>query len=102
MSAPIAPINSPAAVGDIGPLAMPGTPAAASDAFGAILSDAIGKVEGLREKSQQSIEKLLSGEGGELYQVALDVQKAEMGFDMFVTMRNKVVAAYQQVMQMQL
>jgi flagellar hook-basal body complex protein FliE len=101
MSAPIAPISSPAAVGNIAPVAMPGSSAAGSSAFGSILSDAMGKVEGLREKSEQSIEKVLSGEG-ELYQAALDVQKAQMGFDMFVTVRNKVVAAYQQVMQMQL
>jgi flagellar hook-basal body complex protein FliE len=80
---------------------MPGAAPSASNAFGSMLSDAMGKVEGLREKSQQSIEKVLSGEG-ELYTAALDVQKARMGFDMFTTVRNKVVQAYQQVMQMQL
>jgi flagellar hook-basal body complex protein FliE len=101
MSVPIAPISSPAAVANIAPVAMPGAAASASNAFGTILSNAMNNVEGLREKSEQSIEKVLSGEG-ELYQAALDVQKAQMGFDMFTTVRNKVVAAYQQVMQMQL
>jgi len=101
MSTPVAPIGSPASLGNIAPVAMPGVPATASNAFGSILSDAMGKVEGLRQQSEQSIEKVLSGEG-ELYTAALDVQKAQMGFDLFTTVRNKVVAAYQQIMQMQM
>jgi flagellar hook-basal body complex protein FliE len=101
VSAPIVPISTAAPPAGITPVVMPGAPASASGAFSSILSDAMGKVEGLREKSQHSIEDVLSGDG-ELYTAALDVQKAQMAFDMFTTMRNKVVAAYQQIMQMQL
>ena len=67
-----------------------------------MLSNAMNNVEGLRQNSQQSIDKLLSGEGGELHEAALAIQKAELGFDMFVQVRNKVVSAYQEVMRMQL
>ncbi|MGA2185104.1 MAG: flagellar hook-basal body complex protein FliE [Bryobacteraceae bacterium] len=102
MSVPIVPISSPAAVGGIAAAIKPGAAASASDAFGSILSDAIHSVEGLRENSQQSIDKLLSGEGGELHEVALAAQKAQLGFEMFVQVRNKVVQAYQEVMRMQL
>jgi len=102
MAVPIVPISSPASLPSIAPIAMPGAPASASDAFGTILSNAMGSVQGLQDKSQQSISKLLSGEGGELHEVALDAQKAQLGFEMFLQVRNKVVAAYQQVMQMQL
>ena len=101
MSVPIAPISSPAELASIAPIVMPGAPASASNAFGTVLSNTMNKVEDLRAKSDQSIEKALSGDG-ELYTAALDVQKAQMAFDMFTTVRNKVVAAYQQVMQMQL
>jgi flagellar hook-basal body complex protein FliE len=101
MSVPIAPISSPVAVGDIASLMKPGAAASAPDAFGAILSSAMNHVDGLREKSRQSIENVLSGEG-ELYTAALDVQKAQMAMDMFTTVRNKVVSAYQEVMRMQL
>ena len=102
MSVPIIPISSPAAVGSIAPAIKSGAAASASDAFGTVLSDAIGKVEGLRENSQRSIDKLLSGERGELHDVALAAQKAQLGFEMFVQVRNKVVQAYQEVMRMQL
>ena len=102
MSAPIVPISSPAALGGIAAAGRPGTSAPASDAFGTILSNAIGNVEGLQENSQQAIGKLLSGEGGELHEVALAAQKAQLSFEMFVQVRNKVVSAYQEVMRMQL
>ena len=102
MSAPIVPITSPSAMTSLAPVAMPGSAAKASDAFGTILSNAIGSVESQRQQSQQSIEKLLSGEGGELHEVALDAQKAQLSFEMFLQVRNKMVQAYQQVMQMQL
>ena len=97
----IAPVLPPS-VANIAPVAMPGSPQKAGDAFSTILSNAMGAVESLRQKSEQSIGKLLSGEGGELHEVALDAQKAELSFEMFLQVRNKVVQAYQQVMQMQL
>ena len=102
MSVPIVPISTPPSVGSIQPVAMPGAPASAGDAFGTVLSNVIGNVESQRVKSQQSIDKLLSGEGGELHEVALDVQKAQLSFEMFLQVRNKVVSAYQEVMRMQL
>jgi flagellar hook-basal body complex protein FliE len=102
MPAPILPIANPSAIAGIGALARPGAPASGADAFGSILSSAMQNVESLRKDSQQSIDKLLSGEGGELHEVALAAQKAQLGFEMFVQVRNKVVSAYQEVMRMQL
>jgi flagellar hook-basal body complex protein FliE len=43
----------------------------------------------------------LSGEGEELHQVALATKQAELTFDLFMQVRNKVVAAYDEVMRMQ-
>ncbi|HTP86132.1 MAG TPA: flagellar hook-basal body complex protein FliE [Bryobacteraceae bacterium] len=102
MTAPIAPIVSPARIAGIAPPSQPAPSASAGDAFGSILSDAIHKVDGLRKGSDEAIDKLLSGEGGELHDVALAVQKAELSFEMFVQVRNKVVSAYQEVMRMQM
>ena len=41
------------------------------------------------------------GEGEELHHVAIATQQAELSFQLFMQVRNKIVAAYQQVMQMQ-
>ena len=103
MSSPILPISNPSAIAGIGALARPGAPASSgADAFGSILSNAMNNVESLRRDSQQSIDKLLSGEGVELHEVALATQKAQLGFEMFVQVRNKIVSAYQEVMRMQM
>ena len=76
-------------------------PGAAGDAFGQVLSQAIAKVEGFQENAKISVDKFLSGEGEELHKIALDTQQAQLSFDLFLQVRNKVVAAYQEVMRMQ-
>ena len=49
-----------------------------------------------------SVEQFLSGEGGELHTTILATQRAELSFDLFLQMRNKVVSAYQEIMRMQM
>jgi len=36
-----------------------------------------------------------------LHQVAIKTQQAELSFDLFMQVRNKVISAYQEVMRMQ-
>ncbi|MCX6624237.1 MAG: flagellar hook-basal body complex protein FliE [Acidobacteria bacterium] len=77
-------------------------PASASDAFRSLLGNTITNVEQARTTAHTSMEKFLSGENEELHSTVMDVQKAELSFDLFLQMRNKVVQAYQEVMRMQL
>jgi flagellar hook-basal body complex protein FliE len=70
-------------------------------AFQSVLNDAVEKVEGFGHNAAASINNFLSGEGEELHDVALKTQEAELTFDLFLQARNKVVAAYQEVMRMQ-
>jgi flagellar hook-basal body complex protein FliE len=70
-------------------------------AFHATFSDAVAKVESFQQNAQASIDRFLSGEGEELHQVAMATQRAELSFDLFLQVRNKVVAAYEEVMRMQ-
>lgn len=69
--------------------------------FKSAFSDALTKVEGFQQDAQASVNRFLSGEGEELHHVALVTQEADLSFQMFLQVRNKIVAAYQQVMQMQ-
>ncbi len=70
--------------------------------FRDVLSDAISNVERFAREAQASTERFLSGEGEEVHQVVLAAQKAELSFELFLQVRNKVVQAYQEVMRMQL
>ena len=100
MSLPILPTNLSI------PVIMPpaaveaGTPASGG-AFQSAFADAVSKVETFQNNAQASVERFLNGEGEELHHIAITSQQAELSFQLFMQMRNKVMAAYQQVMQMQ-
>jgi flagellar hook-basal body complex protein FliE len=68
--------------------------------FKNILSSAIGEVEGARSDAATSVEQFLSGSGGDLHSTILATQRAELEFQMFMQVRNKVVSAYQEIMKM--
>jgi len=74
---------------------------AGGSAFQSVLSDAISKVESFQNDATSSVDKFLAGEGEELHKVALATQQADLSFQLFMQVRNKVVTAYNQVMQMQ-
>jgi flagellar hook-basal body complex protein FliE len=80
---------------------LPGTSATPGGAFQSVLAEAISKVEGIQNHAQASVDRFLSGEGEELHHLAIAGQQAELSFQLFLQIRNKVVTAYQQVMQMQ-
>jgi flagellar hook-basal body complex protein FliE len=70
--------------------------------FASTLESAIGRVENLRSAADQGVERFLSGESEELHGTVLAVQRAELSFEMFLQVRNKVVQAYQEIMRMQM
>src|SRR5690349_6458394 len=100
MPAPLSPISSvPAALPE---LASPAKGGPAGGEFGAVLENAIRGVENIRHNSAQTVEKFLSGEGEEVHTTVLATQRAELAFELFLQVRNKVVQAYQEVMRMQM
>jgi flagellar hook-basal body complex protein FliE len=88
---PAVPITAPAAAGS----------AAKSADFASIMDGVIQGIEQPRQEADRSIQSLLNGEG-ELHTVALSVQRADLAFQLGLQVRNKVVAAYQEIMKMQL
>ena len=69
--------------------------------FPGALADAINAVQKVQTNAAESVQRFLNGEGGDLHQIAVEQQKAGLAFDMFLSVRNKVVQAYQEVMRMQ-
>lgn len=78
--------------------ASPGSGFAFSDA----LADAVSRVESYRVSADSAVNGFLSGNSEELHKVAVATQQAELSFDLFLQVKNKVVQAYQEVMRMQL
>ncbi len=100
MSAPILPTSL--SIPAIAPLSLPAQSPAATGAFQNVFADAVSKVESFQTNAQASAERFLSGEGEELHHVAITAQQAELSFQLFMQVRNKIVTAYQQMMQMQI
>ncbi len=96
--APIIPVNL-----TIPAIAGPSSTAATTGgaAFRSVLTDAISQVQSFSNNADHSINSFLAGEGEELHQVAIKTQEASLSFDLFLQVRNKIVAAYQSVMNMQ-
>jgi flagellar hook-basal body complex protein FliE len=100
MSMPILPTNL--SVPSIAaPSLIPTAAPSSGSGFQSAFADALQKVDGYQQTADASVERFLSGEGEELHHVAITAQQAEVSFQLFMQVRNKVVAAYQQVMQMQ-
>ena len=99
MAFPITPVKMPTGIPSLQPGGGAKSPAGS---FQSMLSDAIGQVQQTQTNSQSSIDKFLSGEDEEIHKVALETQQAELSFDLFLQVRNKVISAYQEVMRMQM
>lgn len=95
MPAPISPISVPAIADTIRP---PG--GARGGGFAEVLSSAIQNVEASGRDATASVERFLAGEGEELHTAILAAQRADLAFEMFQQVRNKVVSAYQEIMRM--
>jgi|HubBroStandDraft_6_1064221.scaffolds.fasta_scaffold1794153_2 flagellar hook-basal body complex protein FliE len=93
------PSLGPSSLAPSGSLSPSGTPGAS---FSDIMSSAINQVESAHDSAQQSVDKFLSGDGDDLHSTILATQRADLEFQMFMQVRNKVVSAYQEVMKMQL
>lgn len=98
MPAPIAPISMPVLAEPLSQAAGPASGASFQDAF----ASAVQSVGSFGQNATASVERLLSGEGEELHTTVLATQQAELSFDLFMQMRNKVVSAYQEIMRMQM
>ena len=97
MALPIAPIAGAPVIDAVHPLARNG-----GAGFQDVLAGAIQSVEGAGRAASESVERFLNGEGEDLHTTVLATQRAELTFDMFLQMRNKVVNAYQEIMRMQM
>ena len=78
-----------------------GPQASQPGAFREMFTRSLQEVEAFQNQAANSTERFLAGESEDLHTVAIAAQKAELSFEMFLQVRNKVVQAYQEVMRMQ-
>ncbi len=101
MSFPITSIHAPQQIQPIELTAPAGSAASGGGDFKNVLHSAIQQVESSRTAADNAVQNYLSGGNQELHSTILATQTAELQFDMFMQVRNKVVGAYQEIMKMQ-
>ncbi len=69
--------------------------------FSQTLKDAVNNVNDLQVKSNVEMEKLATGQTKNISEVMIASEKASIAFKLLMQVRNKVIAAYQDVMRMQ-
>jgi flagellar hook-basal body complex protein FliE len=100
--APISPITVPSLAAPLATSGIVSTGAAAvGGSFQNLLHSAIQHVETSNASAASAVQGYLAGGPQELHSTILAAQSAELDFEMFLQVRNKVVSAYEEIMRMQ-
>jgi flagellar hook-basal body complex protein FliE len=75
--------------------------AAGEGRFADLLQEGIERLDALERDAHEQVERLLLGEDVELHQVVLAGERAGLALELTMSVRNKVVDAYQEIMRMQ-
>ncbi|HTF99352.1 MAG TPA: flagellar hook-basal body complex protein FliE [Nitrospirota bacterium] len=86
--------GAPQGVSHTGP-----TEQASGAGFDKIMDEAMGKLSQVQHDAEQAVHELTSG--GDPAEAIIAMEKANMNFQLMVEVRNKLIAAYQEIMRMQ-
>ncbi|MDI6401987.1 flagellar hook-basal body complex protein FliE [Balneolaceae bacterium ANBcel3] len=75
---------------------------ATEDSFSDMLSRAIGSVDQAMKTSEQGIQDFAAGRTENVHDVMINMQKAQLSFQLMVEIRNKAIEAYQEISRMQI
>lgn len=93
---PIKPISGPV-IPEIPRLAKPVAPGKNEKSFSNVLTDVISDVTRLQNTSEQSVQKLATGEVKDIHQVMIAMGEAKVAFQMMLEIRNKLIGAYKEI-----
>jgi flagellar hook-basal body complex protein FliE len=65
------------------------------------LRGAMDQVEQVHQTAQEKVSGLLEGNGMDVHSALIAVEKADLSFQLMMQVRNKIVAAYQEVSRLQ-
>jgi flagellar hook-basal body complex protein FliE len=68
--------------------------------FGQALREAVTQIDQAQGEAQTKIGEVMQGNGGDLHTAMIAVEKADLSFQLMLQVRNKIVAAYQEISRM--
>lgn len=94
-------ISQLSALNGAGPVQKLETNKSQGSSFGDMLGSAIDRVNDLQLHADKAVQQLQTGQGGNLHQVMISMEEADLSMRLMVQMRNKVMDAYQEIMRME-
>lgn len=73
-----------------------------SSDFMKIFDNAINDLKEVEQNTIENTEKILSGEDINLHSVIIDMEKADLQFSLSMQVRNKIISAYEDIMDLQI
>ena len=70
--------------------------------FGHMLAQAVEDANRSHVEADQAVADLVAGKSQDIHNVMIATQKADVGFQLLMQVRNKIVGAYEQIMRMQI
>ncbi|HNZ18002.1 MAG TPA: flagellar hook-basal body complex protein FliE [Candidatus Hydrogenedentes bacterium] len=70
--------------------------------FKDVLAEAVGEVQRLQNEADMTIKQVVSGEIRDVTDAIVALEKADVAFQTMMTVRNKIVAAYEEIMRTQI
>jgi flagellar hook-basal body complex protein FliE len=80
---------------------VPKHPDAPEGTFGQWLTRSLAEVNQMQETSDSAAQKLITGQSSDIHGTMIAMQKAGIALDLVMEVRNKVIAAYDEVKRMQ-
>jgi flagellar hook-basal body complex protein FliE len=69
--------------------------------FSEMLKNSLSEVNKLQRDADLAIREIAAGKDKDIHQTMIALEKAEISFQFMMQVRNKIIAAYQEVMRMQ-
>jgi flagellar hook-basal body complex protein FliE len=69
--------------------------------FSDTLKNAISSVDGLQKDADLKMQQLATGQNNNIHETMIAAEKADIALRLMVQVRNKIIAAYEEIMRMQ-
>ncbi len=97
----VAPRQGPPQVDPRTPRSAPARRTEEGQSFADVLSDTVSEVQRLQSEADLAIKKLVSGEVKDVTEAMVAIEKADVSFQTMMAIRNKIIAAYEEIIRMQ-
>ncbi|MBX3329448.1 MAG: flagellar hook-basal body complex protein FliE [Nitrospira sp.] len=103
MSQIYGPTSGISPIPDVAPIGSAGNAGTAeTSGFLDSLKSAIGKVNDAKIEAGKAVDALMTGESQDLHRTMVALQEADVSFQLMMQIRNKLVAAYEDIQRMQI